>query len=164
MLAAPPHRLLRACGDRAVTRHLASIGEAFRLSLRDAAFEGERITGTAGLARYLAATMGHLPREEVRALFLSAKNELLADETLFAGSVDSSVLEARPIIHRALDLAATGLIVVHNHPSGCAEPSAADVAATRRLAKACKELSIIVHDHIVVARGSWSSFRDLGLL
>lgn len=147
-----------------MTRHLASLGEAFRLSLRDAAFDGERITGTAALARYLAATMSHLPREEVRVLFLSAKSELLADETLFVGSVDTSALEARPIIHRALDLAATGLIVVHNHPSGCAEPSAADVAATRRLAQACKALSISVHDHIVVGRGNWSSFRDRGLL
>ena len=164
ILAAPRSRLLRASGERTIARHLARLGEAFRLSLRGAAFEGRQISGTTALAQYLATVMGHLPREQVRVLFLSADNELLADEILFEGSIDSSSVEARPIIHRALDLAATGLIIVHNHPSGRAKPSPADVSATCRLAQACNGLSLKVHDHIVVSRRGWASFRELGLL
>jgi DNA repair protein RadC len=164
ILAASRSRLLRATGERSTAHYLWQIGETLRLSLRHTAFEGNRITGTAALATYLGADMGQLAREQIRVLFLSGGNQLVADEILFQGSVDSTSLDPRPIVHRALDLAASGLIIVHNHPSGKAEPSRSDLAATRRLAAVSRELEITLHDHIIVARYGWSSFRDLGLL
>lgn len=164
ILAAPRSRLLRATGERSTAGYLRQIGEALRLSLRHTAFEGNRITGTAALATYLGAEMGQLAREQVRVLFLSGGDRLVADEILFQGSVDATSLAPRPIIHRALDLAASGLIIVHNHPSGEAAPSRSDLAATRRLQAVCRELEITLHDHLIVARQGWNSFRDLGLL
>lgn len=164
VLAAPLSRLRRVAGSPAVARHVRSAGEAMRVSLREAAICGPLIKGTDALARYLTLEMAYLTREQVRVLYLTASNELRADEVLFEGSIDSALIEARPIVHRALDLAATGLILVHNHPSGRAEPSQRDIAATRHLAHVCQCLEITLHDHIIVARSGWSSLRQQGYL
>lgn len=164
LLAQTRQRLRQAPCSNAVGCHIAAVGEALRLCLRAAALDGTRITGTKALAAYLRADMAYASREQVRVLFLSAGTQLIADEVLFEGSIDSTDLRPRPIIHRAFELNATGLILVHNHPSGDAQPSRADIGATRQLANACTLVEIILHDHLVVAQSGWASFRELGLL
>jgi DNA repair protein RadC len=100
----------------------------------------------------------------MRALYLDGKLRLVRDALITEGTVDEAPLYPREIIRRALDCAATGIILVHNHPSGDAYPSAADVEATARLALSARHLGITLHDHLIVARSGWSSFRRMGLL
>jgi DNA repair protein RadC len=133
-------------------------------ALRDEALTGAEISGTEALARYLRADMGYRPCEQLRILFLATGNRLLADEVVIEGSIDSASVLPRPIVHRALELGATGIIAVHNHPGGSPEPSRADIEATRYLVTACRPLEIEVHDHLIVARGGWTSLRLKGLL
>jgi len=133
-------------------------------ALRDEALGGAEIAGTESLAHYLRADMGFRPGEQLRILFLATGNRLVADEIMFQGSIDSATMLPRPIVHRALDLGASGIIVVHNHPGGSPEPSRADIEATRELVMACRPLEIAVHDHLIVARGGWTSLRMRRLL
>lgn len=133
-------------------------------ALREEALLGPEIAGTEELARYLRADLAYRPLELFRVLFLGTGNRLLADEVMFQGSIDSAGMLPRPIIHRALDLGASGLVMIHNHPSGSPEPSRADLDATYDLIAACKPLDIIVHDHLIVAKSGWTSLRLKGLM
>jgi DNA repair protein RadC len=151
-------------GHAAAARHLESIRAAMLHALRDEVLPGTEIAGTEALARYLRAVMGYGPCEQIRILFLATGNRLLADEMVFQGSIDSAPLLPRPIIYRALELGAIGLIIVHNHPGGSPEPSPADLDATRDLVRAGRPLEIVVHDHLIVARGGWTSLRMMGLM
>jgi DNA repair protein RadC len=108
--------------------------------------------------------MRSCPLEQLRVLFLDRHMYLLGDEVIARGGVDEVPLALRGIVHRALDLGAAGLILVHNHPSGNPEPSAADLSATALLASVCRPLGILVHDHLIVASAGWSSFRARGLV
>jgi len=89
---------------------------------------------------------------------------LIADEVQNRGTVDHTPVYPREIIKRALELGASSIILVHNHPSGDPTPSKADIAMTREIAGAAKALSIAVHDHLVIGRGGHASFKSLGLL
>lgn len=151
-------------GYPAAARHLEAITAAMLHALQGEVLSGTEIAGTEALARYLRAVMGYGTCEQIRILFLATGNRLLADEMMFQGSIDSAPLLPRPIIFRALELGASGLIIVHNHPGGSPEPSPADLDATRALACACRPLEIIVHDHLIVARGGWTSLRMTGLM
>jgi DNA repair protein RadC len=165
VLAASPRRrdrLLASHGE--ASHHLSAIRGAMLHALRERALAGAEIAGTEALARYLRADMGYRPGEQIRILFLAAGNRLLADEVMMEGSIDSAALLPRPIVHRALDLGASGIILVHNHPGGSPDPSRADLDATRVLVAACRPLEIAVHDHLIVARGGWTSLRVEGLL
>lgn len=165
MLAAPARRRRKLLvGHEEVALHLAAIREAMLHALREEALTGAEIAGTEALARYLRADMGYRPGERLRVLFMATGNRLLADEVMFEGSIDSASVLPRPIVHRALELGASGIILVHNHPSGSPEPSRADIEATRDLIAACRPLEIAVHDHLIVARGGWTSLRLRGLL
>jgi DNA repair protein RadC len=116
------------------------------------------------LMDYCRNTMAHEPREHFRILFLNKKNELIADEIQNSGTVDHTSAYPREIMKRALELAATALILVHNHPSGDPRPSQADVDMTRQIMKAAEPFSIIIHDHIIVSRNGHSSFKSLNLI
>jgi DNA repair protein RadC len=116
------------------------------------------------LIDYLSADMAHLPAERLRVLFLNAKNHLLRDEMVSEGSVNETPIYPREIMRRALEVGATALILAHNHPSGDAQPSEGDIKATRRVADAARALDIRIHDHVILARSGWSSFRALGLI
>ena len=105
------------------------------------------------LLDYLRADMAHLPVERVRVLFLNSKNVLIANETMWEGSIDESAVYIREIMRRALDLHATAIIVVHNHPSGDPAPSQQDIRLTRDLAEAGRHLNVTLHDHIIVGLG-----------
>jgi DNA repair protein RadC len=113
---------------------------------------------------YCRAAMAFAEREEFRILFLDKKNGLLADEVQGKGTVDHTPVYPREVIKRALELSASAVILVHNHPSGDPTPSAADIDMTRRLIEAGDKLSIKVHDHIIIGRNGHASFRTLKLM
>lgn len=108
--------------------------------------------------------MAHLAVERVRVLFLDSKNRLIRDEPMWEGSVDESAVYVREIVRRALDYQATGLIIVHNHPSGDPRPSPQDIAITKDIADAARHLRITLHDHVIVGGTGHASLRALGLI
>lgn len=103
-------------------------------------------------------------RESFHALFLDTRNQLLRDETLNQGTVDHAPAYPREIATRALELGASAVILVHNHPSGDPTPSRSDIETTRQIVEACRPLKIAVHDHLVVGRDGVASFKGLGLI
>ena len=116
------------------------------------------------LLDYCRASMGHDPVERTRVLFLDRKNRLIADEVQQTGTVDHTPLYPREIIKRALDLHASAIILVHNHPSGDPAPSRADIDMTRQVLDAGEKLGVHLHDHVIVTRNEHASFKALGLI
>ena len=116
------------------------------------------------LGDYLHAAMAHARVEEVRVLFLNAKNKLIANEALWQGSVDEASVHVREVIARAIALGATALIIVHNHPSGDPSPSQQDIRLTHDLVEAGRHMKVTVHDHIIVGAEGRTSMRALGLI
>ena len=113
---------------------------------------------------YLAASMAYAKTEQVRILFLDRKNMMIADEVQHQGTVDRAALYPREVMKRALELGATALILVHNHPNGDPAPTADDIDMTEELVEAGRAIGVVVHDHLVIARGRHASFKALGLL
>jgi DNA repair protein RadC len=99
-----------------------------------------------------------------RVLFLDTRNRLLADEAQARGTVNHTPVYPREVVKRALELQATALILVHNHPSGDPTPSPDDIEMTREVRQAAGVLNIVLHDHIIVGNGRWLSLRQKGLL
>ncbi len=118
----------------------------------------------AALLDYLTIDMAHLTVERVRVLYLDTKNRLIRDEHATDGSVDEAAIHPREVIRRALDLGAVSLILVHNHPSGNAEPSRADIQVTHRIAEAGRLMGITVHDHVIIGREGNVSLKARGLI
>jgi DNA repair protein RadC len=116
------------------------------------------------LIDYLTIDMAHLTRERVRVLYLNARNMLILDDHVGDGSIDEAAIHPREVIRRALDLGATALILVHNHPSGNAQPSRADIEITNRIAEAGRLLGVTVHDHVVIGREGHISLKAKGLI
>jgi DNA repair protein RadC len=116
------------------------------------------------LVGYLTAVQGLDSVEQVRVLYLDNRNRLIADEAQGRGTVNHTPVYPREVVKRALELQATALILVHNHPSGDPTPSREDIAMTQEIRRAADLLRIVVHDHIIVAGTKWSSFRREGLL
>lgn len=116
------------------------------------------------LIDYCTAAMANDKNEHFRLLFLNKKNELIADEVQQSGTVDHTPAYPREIMKRSLELGATALILVHNHPSGDPTPSDADVQLTRQIIAAGQPFDIIIHDHLIVSRNGTSSFKTLGLM
>ncbi len=116
------------------------------------------------LIDYLRADMAPLTIERIRILYLNAKNVLIRDEIMSEGSVDEAALHVREVIRRAIDLGASGIILVHNHPSGDPQPSRADIQLTRDIIEAGRRLKIAVHDHVIIGAQGHASLRALGLM
>lgn len=116
------------------------------------------------LLDYCRAAMAYDKIEQFRILFLDRKNILIADEVQQRGTVDHTPVYPREVVKRALELGASAIILVHNHPSGDPTPSRADIDMTRKIVDAASQLSITVHDHIIVGRKDHASFRDLKLI
>ena len=133
-------------------------------SLRTEALAGPRFADSQSLVDYLFLDMAYLPTERLRVMFLNTDNRLIYDETMAEGSVNETPIYPREIMRRSLEVGATALILAHNHPSGDPSPSHGDIEATRRVADAGNALGIAIHDHVIVARSGWTSFRALGLL
>jgi len=116
------------------------------------------------LLDYCTAAMAHEKVEQTRVLFLDKRNRLIADERQNRGTVDHTPLYPREVVKRALELSATAIILVHNHPSGDPTPSRADIDMTKEVQEAASRLGIVLHDHLIISREGPSSFRSLGLL
>ena len=164
-IAAPRERLEEMDGVKAAVVAQLKIIEAAALRLAKTRVLGRpAISSWTALIDYCAAAMGRNPTEEFRVLFLDRKNVLIADEVQSRGTVDHAPVYPREIVKRALQLEASSLILVHNHPSGDPSPSRADIEMTREIVAAAKALKIAVHDHLVIGRGAHASFKSLGLL
>jgi DNA repair protein RadC len=116
------------------------------------------------LVDYCRVNLAHLPRERLHLLFLDRRNAVIAGETQGIGTVDHAPIYPREVARRALELNATAVIMVHNHPSGDPSPSAADIEATRKVAEALKSIGVTLHDHLIVGRTGHASLRSAGLM
>jgi len=122
------------------------------------------LTSWKRLVDYVQAAMGQEQNEQFRLIFLNKKNEVMADEVQQEGTVDYTPAYPREIMKRALELGATALILVHNHPSGDPTPSQADIDLTKQIIAAALSFEITVHDHLIVSRNSVTSFKSQGLM
>jgi DNA repair protein RadC len=165
LIAAPPERLREIPGvtENSVVTLKAIEAAAQRLA-RARVMGRPAISSWDALLDYCAARMARNATEEFRVLFLDRKNMLIADEAQARGTVDHAPVYPREVVKRALELGASALILVHNHPSGDPTPSRSDIAMTREIAAAAKALRIEIHDHLVIGRGNHASFKALGLL
>jgi DNA repair protein RadC len=157
---------------RAEGRRVGTAGAAMLKAVREAALRlsraelinGEVIGSWDKLIDYCKANIAHGTVEEFHLLFLDRKNALIKHERQQRGTIDHTPVYTREVVKRALELAASALILVHNHPSGDPTPSKADIEVTREIIKAAKPLGVTVHDHLIIGRGRHTSLRDLGLL
>jgi DNA repair protein RadC len=122
------------------------------------------ISSWSALLAYVRSAMAHESREQFRVLFLDKKNQLILDEVMNEGTVDHAPVYPREVVRRALETAASAVILVHNHPSGDPTPSSADIDMTRQVIDAARPLRVAVHDHLVVGRDGVASFKALGLM
>ncbi len=143
---------------------LKAVHELLRRVLREEVRERPVIGSWAALMDYLKLAMSHEPREHFRILFLDRKNILIADEVQSRGTVDHTPLYPREVVKRALELGASAIIMVHNHPSGDPTPSKADIEMTRQVVQALAAVDITVHDHVVMGKNKHASFRTLRLI
>jgi DNA repair protein RadC len=164
-IAAPLHELraIEGLGEAGVAALKTVQAAALRLA-RAEVMERPLLNHWDQLIDYLTAALARERVEQFRVLFLDSRNRLLADEAQARGTVNHTPVYPREVVRRALELHATALILVHNHPSGDPTPSADDVAVTREIRDAAGALSIVLHDHVIVGNGRWTSFRREGLL
>ncbi len=150
-------------GDAVVVELKLAQAMAARLA-RARVLDRPVISSWDALLDYCHTAMAHRGTEQFRVLFLDRKNRLIADEGMGEGTVDHVPVYPREVLKRALELNASALILVHNHPSGDPEPSQADITMTAQIAQAAQTLSITVHDHLIIGRERETSFRARGLL
>lgn len=143
---------------------LKSVGLAARRMARGKVVDQPVLASWQALLDYLAIDMANLNHERVRVLYLNARNQLIRDHTAAEGTIDEAAIHPREVIRQGLDIGATALILVHNHPSGNPEPSRADIAITNRIAEAGRHLGIVVHDHVIIGGDRHVSLRAKGLI
>lgn len=160
VISADPARLreLDGMGDAAV-RELKIVEAAAHRLVQTKAVGKAVLSSWDAVLDYCRATMAHRRTEEFRVLFLDAKNQLLADEARSPGTVSQAAVYPREVVKRALELNASAMLLVHNHPSGDPEPSRADVDMTRALARAASTVDISVHDHVIIGKGREVSMK-----
>jgi DNA repair protein RadC len=143
---------------------LAALHEVSRRVTREEANKRTVISSWTALLAYVRLSLQHEPREQFRVLYLDKKNQLILDEIQNRGTVDHAPVYPREVVRRALELSASAMIIVHNHPSGDPTPSRADIDMTRQVIEAARSLSLQVHDHLIVGREGVASFKQLGLM
>ena len=164
-VSAPPARLREVSGvGDAVVHQLKLVEAAARRLARARVIARPALSSWSALLDYCKTAMAHGEVEEFRLLFLDRKNVLIADEAQARGTVDSVAVYPREVVKRALELGASALIMVHNHPSGDPTPSQADITMTRRVREALGAVDIRLHDHLVIGKDRDASFATLGLL
>ena len=131
-----------------------------RVSMEDTSRTRPSLSSPRGVFRLMYPIMRNLDHEECWILLLNKANKLIHKEMTSVGGLDSTIIDSRVIIRKALDKKATGVILVHNHPSGSALPSVADIEQTRILNKALKTCDLSLLDHVIIALGSYYSFAD----
>jgi DNA repair protein RadC len=165
VMAAPAERLMEVKG---VGESAAAYMRATHLLLQRAAADEVKdrpvISNWAALLNYVRLALRHETAEQARVLYLDRKNKLIADEVAGRGTVDHAPVYPREIAKRALELAASSIILVHNHPSGDPTPSKADIDLTRDIIEALAALDIKLHDHLVVGASDTVSMKAKGLI
>jgi len=164
VLGAPLARLLEIPGLGEATATDLKIVEAAGLALAKGAVSKRTVLSSwSAVIDYCRAAMAFSDKESFRVLFLDKRNNLIADEVQQTGTVDHTPVYPREVVKRALELSASAVILVHNHPSGDPTPSSADIRMTREIADAAKPLGVVVHDHIIVGRNGHASLKGLNL-
>lgn len=165
VLSAPPERLRQVSGvGDAVVTELKVIEAAAHKLAQTRVIDRPAISGWQALVDYCRTTMARRETEQFRILFLDRKNILIADEPQANGTVDHVPVYPREVLKRALELNASALILVHNHPSGDPTPSDADITVTRQIEEAANALSVTLHDHLIIGAREEFSFRSAGYL
>jgi len=165
VVSAPDPRLLEQTGvGDAVVTELKIVEAAAQRLARARVIRRSVISSWDALLDYCRTTMAHRDTEHFRVLFLDRQNALIADEEQARGTVNHVPVYPREVAKRALELNASALILVHNHPSGDPTPSESDAAMTDRVRAAVEALDIALHDHLVIGHAREVSFRDAGLL
>jgi DNA repair protein RadC len=165
VVAASEHRLLQIPGatDKVFLQLRIVEAIAHRMA-RARVIDRSVISSWDELMTYCRTVMAYRDTEQFRILFLDRKNVLIADEPQAKGTVDHVPVYPREVARRALELNASALILVHNHPSGDPTPSEADIAMTEQIDLACQAIGVTLHDHVVIGKGAEASFRSLGLI
>lgn len=165
VLTAPQERLrqIKGVGDAVITDLKILEACAHRMA-RARVMQRHVISGWDALLDYCHTTMAHREIEQFRVFYLDRKNVLIADEEQAKGTVDHVPVYPREVAKRALELNASALILVHNHPSGDPTPSQSDIDMTTRIQDACTALGLILHDHLIIGKSTELSFRSEGYL
>lgn len=147
------------------TIHMLKLVQAAGVRLgREEAMARPVVSNWQQLLFYCRASMAHSKVEQFRVLFLDRKNGIIADELQQKGTVDHTPVYPREVVKRALELSASAIIMVHNHPSGDPAPSRADIEMTREVREALERLGISLHDHVIISKSGHNSLKSMGLL
>lgn len=165
VISAPPERLreVEFVKDAAITEIKLVQAAALRL-MKGRVINKPALSSWSALIDYIRAAMAYETKEQFRILFLDRKNVLIADEVQQQGTVDHTPVYPREVVKRALELSASAIVLVHNHPSGDPTPSRADIDMTKRIVEAAEKLSITVHDHVIIGRDGHASLKGLRLM
>jgi len=165
VIAAPRSRLAEVdgLGDAAITELKVVEAAALRLA-RGEVKRRHVLSSWTAVLDYCRTAMAFAEREQFRILFLDKRNQLILDEVQQVGTVDHTPVYPREVVKRALELSATAVILVHNHPSGDLTPSRADIEMTRQIVEIAKPLGVAVHDHVIVGRDGHTSLKGMGLM
>lgn len=165
VVTAAPARLALVKGvGEAVIQELKIVEAAAQRMMRARVLHRPLLSSWAALLDYCHTTMAHRETEQFRILYLDRKNVLIADEEQAKGTVDHVPVYPREVVKRALELNASALILVHNHPSGDPTPSEADIGMTAQVQDACQTLGLVLHDHLIIGKSRELSFRSEGYL
>lgn len=165
VLNAAPGALMQVKGmGETSAAALKSVALAARRMARNEVQQQPVLGSWQALIDYLTIDMAHLTVERVRVLYLDTRNRLVLDDLVGDGSIDEAAIHPREVIRKALDIGASALILVHNHPSGNPDPSRADIEITKRIAEAGRLLGIVVHDHVIIGREGHAFLRAKGLI
>ena len=165
VITASPARLQMVKGaGPAVVLELKLVEAAAQRMMRARVLQKPILSSWDALLDYCHTTMAHRETEQFRVLFLDRKNVLIADDEQARGTVDHVPVYPREIVKRALELNASALILVHNHPSGDPTPSDADLSMTHQVQEACQALGLVLHDHLIIGKSRELSFRGSGYL
>lgn len=165
ILAAPAADLVQVDGiGETAAAYLRAINELHSRAGREEIKAREVISSWTALVAYVRREMQHETREQFRVLFLDRKNQLILDEIMGRGTVDHAPVYPREVARRALEVQASSLVLVHNHPSGDPQPSRADIDITRELIDALEPFDINVHDHLIVGTKGVVSLKSSGLI
>ena len=164
-VSAPRTRLLevKGLGDAAITELKIVQAAASRLA-KGAVQKRPALSSWAAVIEYCRTLMAFAEKEQFHILFLDKRNQLIADEKQQTGTIDHTPVYPREVVKRALELSATAVILVHNHPSGDPTPSRADIQMTHNIIEIAKPLGILVHDHIIVGKDGHTSFKQMNLI
>jgi DNA repair protein RadC len=165
VLAAPPQRLkeIEGLGEAAITDLKIVHAAANRLA-RGAVRKRPLLASWSSVLDYCRTAQAFADKEQFRILFLDKRNGLIADEVQGTGTVDHTPVYPREVVKRALELSATAIVLVHNHPSGDPTPSRADIQMTQAIIEVAKPLGIAVHDHLIVGKDGHASLKGLKLI